>query len=121
MTGADQLNDLIATSKIVICSGSGGVGKTTTAAVLAMEAAKAGRRAVVVTIDPAKRMPLWHKCHQILHEDQPYTFLLTQKYLYFFDKRIQNVKPAKLGLNYWGYNVMPMAWYVPGPMQKYKD
>jgi peptide/nickel transport system substrate-binding protein len=73
------------------------------------------------TVDPAKRMPLWHKCHQILHEDQPYTFLTNQKYLYFFDKRIKNVKPAKLGLNYWGYNVMPMAWYVPGPMQKYKD
>ncbi len=73
------------------------------------------------TVDAAKRMPLWHKCHQILHEDQPYTFLLNQQYLYFFDKRIHNVKPAKLGLNYWGYNVMPIAWYVPGPMQKYKD
>ena len=73
------------------------------------------------TIDPAKRMPLWHKCHRILHEDQPYTFLTNQKYLYFFDKRIKNVKVAKLGLNYWQYNVMPSVWYVPGPMQKYKE
>lgn len=56
MTGGDQLEALIATSKIVICSGSGGVGKTTSAAVLAMEAAKLGRRVVVVTIDPAKRL-----------------------------------------------------------------
>jgi peptide/nickel transport system substrate-binding protein len=73
------------------------------------------------TVDPAKRMPLWHKCHRILYEDQPYTFLTNQKYLYFFDKRIKNVKTAKLGLNYFQYNVMPCVWYVPGPMQKYKD
>lgn len=51
-----QLRDLVATREIVICSGSGGVGKTTTAAVLGMEAARLGRRAVVVTIDPAKRL-----------------------------------------------------------------
>ncbi len=48
--------ELVATSRILICSGSGGVGKTTIAAVLAMEAAAQGRRAVVVTIDPAKRL-----------------------------------------------------------------
>jgi anion-transporting ArsA/GET3 family ATPase len=51
-----DLREIIASSRIVICSGSGGVGKTTTAAVLAMEAAAAGRRTVVVTIDPAKRL-----------------------------------------------------------------
>ncbi|MGH9183819.1 MAG: ArsA family ATPase [Acidimicrobiales bacterium] len=39
-----------------MCCGSGGVGKTTTAAALALEAASQGRRAVVVTIDPAKRL-----------------------------------------------------------------
>lgn len=41
---------------VVICCGSGGVGKTTTAAVIAMNAAREGRRAVVVTIDPARRL-----------------------------------------------------------------
>lgn len=51
-----NIDELIETSSIVICTGSGGVGKTTTAAVLAMEAAARGRRAVVVTIDPAKRL-----------------------------------------------------------------
>lgn len=51
-----RLTDLVADRSIIICSGSGGVGKTTTAAVLAMEAARMGRRAVVVTIDPAKRL-----------------------------------------------------------------
>src|SRR5258706_137586 len=47
---------LIRERGIVICCGSGGVGKTTTAAVLALEGARAGRRACVVTIDPAKRL-----------------------------------------------------------------
>jgi anion-transporting ArsA/GET3 family ATPase len=41
---------------IIVCCGSGGVGKTTTAAVLALAGARAGRDAVVVTIDPAKRL-----------------------------------------------------------------
>jgi anion-transporting ArsA/GET3 family ATPase len=40
----------------VICAGSGGVGKTTTSAALAMGLAAAGQRVAVVTIDPAKRL-----------------------------------------------------------------
>ena len=40
----------------VVCCGSGGVGKTTTAAAIALEGARRGRRACVVTIDPAKRL-----------------------------------------------------------------
>src|SRR5687768_14030010 len=43
-------------TKVVVCCGSGGVGKTTTAAALALRAADHGRRAVVLTIDPAKRL-----------------------------------------------------------------
>ena len=39
-----------------MCCGTGGVGKTTTAAALGLQAASLGRRAVVVTIDPAKRL-----------------------------------------------------------------
>ena len=48
--------DLIAASQVVICCGTGGVGKTTTSAATALAAAQAGRRACVVTIDPAKRL-----------------------------------------------------------------
>jgi anion-transporting ArsA/GET3 family ATPase len=48
--------DVIDSSSVIVCCGSGGVGKTTTAAVLGLEAARRGRRAVVVTIDPAKRL-----------------------------------------------------------------
>ncbi len=41
---------------IVICCGSGGVGKTTTSAAIALQAARLGRTACVVTIDPARRL-----------------------------------------------------------------
>jgi anion-transporting ArsA/GET3 family ATPase len=47
---------LVTDAHVVICCGTGGVGKTTTAATLAIEGARAGRNAVVVTIDPAKRL-----------------------------------------------------------------
>ena len=43
-------------TEIVICCGSGGVGKTTTSAALAVRAAEAGRKVVVLTIDPARRL-----------------------------------------------------------------
>ncbi len=52
----DPLGALLDRHAVVVCTGSGGVGKTTTAAVLAMEAAHRGRRACVVTIDPARRL-----------------------------------------------------------------
>ncbi|MER5780628.1 ArsA family ATPase [Streptomyces mobaraensis] len=43
-------------TRIVVCCGSGGVGKTTTAAALGLRAAERGRRVVVLTIDPARRL-----------------------------------------------------------------
>ncbi|MFJ5216367.1 ArsA family ATPase [Streptomyces sp. NPDC088354] len=45
-----------ARTRIVVCCGSGGVGKTTTAAALGVRAAERGRKAVVLTIDPARRL-----------------------------------------------------------------
>ena len=54
--GTDALVDLVAERTIIVCCGSGGVGKTTTAAVVALEGARLGRKTVVVTIDPAKRL-----------------------------------------------------------------
>ena len=44
------------TNRILICCGSGGVGKTTTAAALALRAAERGRTVCVLTIDPARRL-----------------------------------------------------------------
>jgi anion-transporting ArsA/GET3 family ATPase len=43
-------------TRIIVCCGSGGVGKTTTSAALALAAAEAGRQVVVLTIDPARRL-----------------------------------------------------------------
>ncbi|PVE04299.1 ArsA family ATPase [Streptomyces scopuliridis] len=51
----DPLLDDPAT-RIVVCCGSGGVGKTTTAAALGVRAAERGRKVVVLTIDPARRL-----------------------------------------------------------------
>ncbi|WP_418061911.1 ArsA family ATPase [Pimelobacter simplex] len=44
------------TTGIIVCCGSGGVGKTTTSAALALRAAERGRKVVVLTIDPARRL-----------------------------------------------------------------
>jgi anion-transporting ArsA/GET3 family ATPase len=51
----DRLLDDPATG-IIVCCGSGGVGKTTTSAALALRAAERGRKVVVLTIDPARRL-----------------------------------------------------------------
>jgi anion-transporting ArsA/GET3 family ATPase len=43
-------------TRIIVCCGSGGVGKTTTAAAIGLRAAERGRRVVVLTVDPARRL-----------------------------------------------------------------
>lgn len=64
------------------------------------------------TVDEAKRMDLWHQAHQILHEDQPYTFLFFRKDLIFIDGKIHNVQQVKLGLNPY------VEWFVPKAQQR---
>jgi anion-transporting ArsA/GET3 family ATPase len=55
---AMDLADLITDrdTRIIVCCGAGGVGKTTSSAALALAAAEAGRTVVVLTIDPARRL-----------------------------------------------------------------
>jgi anion-transporting ArsA/GET3 family ATPase len=53
---ADFAQAALLRPRIAICVGSGGVGKTTVAAALALEAARRGRRTLVLTIDPARRL-----------------------------------------------------------------
>ncbi len=48
--------DVVASHDVVVCAGSGGVGKTTTAASIGLMGAADGRKAIVLTIDPAKRL-----------------------------------------------------------------
>lgn len=50
------LRDLVHEASVLVSVGSGGVGKTTTAALLGLEAALAGRRVLVMTVDPARRL-----------------------------------------------------------------
>ncbi len=53
---AQHLERLLLNSRLVVAVGSGGVGKTTTAAALAIAAARRGKRCAVLTIDPARRL-----------------------------------------------------------------
>ncbi len=55
-SAAQTFDALIASREIVVCVGSGGVGKTTTSAVIALHAAIQGRKTLVLTIDPARRL-----------------------------------------------------------------
>lgn len=51
-----SLSSVLEASRCVVCVGQGGVGKTSTSAALAIEAARQGRRTAVLTIDPARRL-----------------------------------------------------------------
>jgi anion-transporting ArsA/GET3 family ATPase len=52
----NTLEKILKTREIIVCAGSGGVGKTTTAAAIALRSAVLGKKTVVLTIDPAKRL-----------------------------------------------------------------
>jgi len=56
MTSSYDVDALLDRAHILVCCGSGGVGKTTTAAALALRAAERGRTVCVLTIDPARRL-----------------------------------------------------------------
>jgi len=56
VVSAFDVDELLDTAAIIVCCGAGGVGKTTTAAALALRAAERGRRVCVLTIDPARRL-----------------------------------------------------------------
>ena len=51
-----SLRETVSQAKVVVSVGSGGVGKTTTAALIGMHAAREGRRVLVMTVDPARRL-----------------------------------------------------------------
>lgn len=53
---APDLGRLVSAKKVIVCCGAGGVGKTTTAAAIGLAAARRGRRVLVLTIDPARRL-----------------------------------------------------------------
>jgi anion-transporting ArsA/GET3 family ATPase len=51
-----DLTALLQSKKVIVCCGAGGVGKTTTSAALGLAAARLGKRVLVLTIDPARRL-----------------------------------------------------------------
>jgi len=55
-TVPSRLLEVLLERRIIVCVGSGGVGKTTTAAALSLAAARRGKRTLVLTIDPARRL-----------------------------------------------------------------
>ncbi|HEY3447111.1 MAG TPA: ArsA-related P-loop ATPase [Myxococcales bacterium] len=55
LTG-EHIGALLRDKRIIVCCGAGGVGKTTTAAALSLAAARAGRKVLVLTIDPSRRL-----------------------------------------------------------------
>ena len=68
---------------IIVCVGSGGVGKTTTAATLGLAAARRGMKALVLTIDPAKRLAnslgLAELGHNVQEVDRPRSSARTRR------------------------------------------
>ncbi len=62
-------------TRILVCCGAGGVGKTTTAAALALRAAEQGRSVVVLTIDPARRLAQAMGIEQLDNTPRPVTGL----------------------------------------------
>jgi anion-transporting ArsA/GET3 family ATPase len=65
-----RMERILREKRVVVCCGSGGVGKTTTAAALALRAAVDGRRTLVLTIDPAKRLANALGFDEFRHEEQ---------------------------------------------------
>jgi peptide/nickel transport system substrate-binding protein len=65
------------------------------------------------TLDETERDKLYRRIHQIIHEQQPYTFLYTRPEQRFLHPRFKNVRLHKLGLDW-------LEWYVPKDEQIYK-
>jgi peptide/nickel transport system substrate-binding protein len=63
-----------------------------------------------VEFDPAKRHALYHRFNEIVHDEQPYTFLFCDSALEIVNKRFHNVVMHKLGLDM-------RDWYVPPALQ----
>lgn len=63
--------------------------------------------------DRSKRIPMFHRFHAILHDEQPYTFLFNFQSLYAVDKRYRNVTMYPLGFDL-------REWWTPLAQQRYK-
>lgn len=64
--------------------------------------------------DPVKRRRMYHRFSEIVHEEQPYTFLFTTEALVAVSRRFENVNVYPMGLE-------PKQWWVPKNQQKYEE
>jgi anion-transporting ArsA/GET3 family ATPase len=71
LSPALDLSALVRSQQVIVCCGSGGVGKTTSAAALGVLAAKQGRRVQVMTIDPARRLAQAMGLETLTNDPQP--------------------------------------------------
>lgn len=51
------------------------------------------------TLDFDERMAVWHELHAVIHDDQPYTFVLNQPWIRFISRRVGNVQTYPIGLH----------------------
>lgn len=65
-----RVKDLLLTRRVLVCAGSGGVGKTSVAAALGLLGAQLGRRVLALTVDPAKRLAESLGVDPVNHERQ---------------------------------------------------
>jgi anion-transporting ArsA/GET3 family ATPase len=65
-----ELREVLERHRVVVCVGSGGVGKTTTSAAIALQAALSGKHALCLTIDPARRLANSLGLDELSHEPQ---------------------------------------------------
>jgi peptide/nickel transport system substrate-binding protein len=72
------------------------------------------------TVDDSARMKKWNAVHRIIHEDQPYTFLLNRQANVFIDSRVKNIRKTKMGLNMVLTEITSFPWYVPEKQQLHK-
>lgn len=63
-----------------------------------------------VTLEPDRQIELYHRMHRVLYDDQPYTFLFTEKFTAFRDARLQNMQFYKIRP---GYD--DREWYAKRP------
>ena len=63
--------------------------------------------------DPEKRRKMYYRLQEIIHDEQPYTFLFTTKALETVSRRFRNVEVYPMG-------IAPLYWWVPKADQKYK-
>ena len=65
-----------------------------------------------VTFDRQERIRLYHRFSEILHDEQPYTFMFCRKTLLAVDRRVHGVRIYPFGPD-------PREWFVPAAMQRY--